>query len=183
MEREPVRDSGLRGTPPKKKTAKKGKKKWGRKGSRSEANDSDTGSLSRMSESSRVSFDPAPSDAEETPAGIFVVYIIWIQYTCITMELLVLSVLYPNFYYGTAGASRNVPVDGMSVQRLTLLGRVHVARVVVDNLQLEEEPSLDDSMSSVSSRGRPKLKSKGRPPRPSPKSKKNWCVLLLGFLY
>ena len=71
------------------------------------------------------------------------------------------------------GDRSHLAVDGMSVQRLTLLGRVHVARVVVDNIQLHEDPSLNDSMSSAGSRERPKFKSRDRPPRPSPKSKKN----------
>jgi len=59
-------------------------------------------------------------------------------------------------------------VDGLSVERLTLLGRVHVARVTIDSLQLAD--GLDTSTT------KPKTKSKYgiKPPKPSPKGKKSW---------
>lgn len=58
--------------------------------------------------------------------------------------------------------------EGLSVERLTLLGRVHVARVNVDSLQLvKSDLDTSDSKLSVS-----KLKT-GRPPVPK-KSKKTW---------
>ncbi len=62
-------------------------------------------------------------------------------------------------------------VDGLSVERLTLLGRVHVARVSIDALTLDTEQ--DISSSSRSSRSS-KLTRKGKPPRPSAKLKKPW---------
>ncbi len=58
-------------------------------------------------------------------------------------------------------------MDGLSVERLTLLGRVHVARVVIDSLTLPEllrEPSTPTKN---------KAKVRGRPPRPK---KKTGCV-------
>ncbi|KAH9490372.1 C2 domain-containing protein 3 [Bulinus truncatus] len=41
-------------------------------------------------------------------------------------------------------------IDGLSVERLTLLGRVHVARVSIDHLQLAKQDNLDTSDSKVS---------------------------------
>ena len=58
-------------------------------------------------------------------------------------------------------------VDGLSVERLTLLGRVHVARVVLDNLVLDELLAQD---TPTKSRTKSKI-SKGKPPRPAKKSK------------
>ncbi|XP_070553573.1 C2 domain-containing protein 3-like [Ptychodera flava] len=59
-------------------------------------------------------------------------------------------------------------IEGMSVERLTLLGRVHVARVTVDTLKLDPSAIL-----STPVKGKTKTKGKGKPPRPSPsKSKK-----------
>ncbi|XP_077984214.1 C2 domain-containing protein 3-like [Glandiceps talaboti] len=59
-------------------------------------------------------------------------------------------------------------VEGLSIERLTLLGRVHVARVIIDSLRLD--PSIVP-VTPVKSRG--KSKSRSKPPRPSPsKSKK-----------
>ncbi|CAL1526799.1 unnamed protein product, partial [Lymnaea stagnalis] len=64
---------------------------------------------------------------------------------------------------------RNPKQEGLSVERLTLLGRVHVARVTIDNLHLLKPDSLDtsDSKMSVS-----KLKT-GRPPIPLKSKKAN----------
>ncbi|XP_060074176.1 C2 domain-containing protein 3-like [Ylistrum balloti] len=54
--------------------------------------------------------------------------------------------------------------NGLSVERLTLLGRVHVARVIVDSLYLGGAQDLNSS----------KRKGKaGKPPKPSPKAKKS----------
>ena len=49
-------------------------------------------------------------------------------------------------------------VDGLSIERLTLLGRVHVARVVVDQLLLAD---------NVRTPTKSKSASKGKPPRPA----------------
>jgi len=51
-------------------------------------------------------------------------------------------------------------VDGMSVHRLTLLGRVHMARVVVDSMSLEGASAVDsapvrDRQHSRATRGKP----------------------------
>lgn len=61
-------------------------------------------------------------------------------------------------------------VDGMSVERLTLLGRVHVARVTVDTLQL----LADLDTSTAATKPRPKPRYGVKPPKPSPKGKKSW---------
>ncbi|XP_033742500.1 C2 domain-containing protein 3-like [Pecten maximus] len=55
--------------------------------------------------------------------------------------------------------------DGLSVERLTLLGRVHVARVIVDALHLAGSQDLNSS--------KRKGKAGGKPPKPSPKAKKS----------
>ncbi|XP_069129079.1 C2 domain-containing protein 3-like isoform X6 [Argopecten irradians] len=55
--------------------------------------------------------------------------------------------------------------DGLSVERLTLLGRVHVARVTIDTLHLAGSHDLNTSMR--------KGKNGGKPPKPSPKAKKS----------
>ncbi|XP_078324570.1 C2 domain-containing protein 3-like isoform X2 [Crassostrea virginica] len=57
-------------------------------------------------------------------------------------------------------------VDGLSVERLTLLGRVHVARVVIDHLKLV------GCEQSTPSKKKPSSKSTGKPPKPSPKAKR-----------
>ena len=56
-------------------------------------------------------------------------------------------------------------VDGLSVQRLTLLGRVHVARVMIERLTLSDA-LIDASSSSVSTTP---LKARRKPPRPAAK--------------
>jgi len=59
-------------------------------------------------------------------------------------------------------------VDGLSVERLTLLGRVHVARVTIDSLQIAAE------LDSSTSKPKPKSRYGLKPPKPSPKGKKTW---------
>lgn len=63
-------------------------------------------------------------------------------------------------------------VDGLSVERLTLLGRVHVARVSVHSLHLH---SLDLSTSGVGKLSHKMTKRSGRPPRPL-RNQKPWLV-------
>lgn len=58
-------------------------------------------------------------------------------------------------------------VDGLSIERLTLLGRVHVARVVIDQLKLG-----GFEQNTTPSKKTPGIKSVGKPPKPSPKVKK-----------
>ncbi|XP_063416182.1 C2 domain-containing protein 3-like [Mytilus trossulus] len=70
--------------------------------------------------------------------------------------------------------SRSKKVDGLSVERLTLLGRVHVARVVIDALHLTGQ-ELNTSSSSKKSF---KFKTVGRPPKPSPKAKKSMTYFI-----
>ncbi|OWF51153.1 C2 domain-containing protein 3-like [Mizuhopecten yessoensis] len=60
---------------------------------------------------------------------------------------------------------RRKRVDGLSVERLTLLGRVHVARVIIDALHLAGAQDLNSS--------KRKNKAGGKPPKPSPKAKKS----------
>ena len=67
--------------------------------------------------------------------------------------------------------SKKSSSDGLSVERLTLLGRVHVARVTIENLQLSGQ----DLNSSSSKPKRSKFGLK--PPKPSPKTKKPWYVI------
>ena len=57
-------------------------------------------------------------------------------------------------------------VDGLSVERLTLLGRVHVARVTIENLVLDELLA-----EGTPTKSKTKGKTKGKPPRPVKKSK------------
>ena len=57
-------------------------------------------------------------------------------------------------------------VDGLSVQRLTLLGRVHVARVMIERLTLSDALIDVSSSSSVSTTP---LKARRKPPRPAAK--------------
>ena len=64
--------------------------------------------------------------------------------------------------------SKKAAPDGLSVERLTLLGRVHVARVTIENLQLAGQDM--DTSSSKPKRSKYGLK----PPKPSPKTKKPW---------
>ncbi len=66
---------------------------------------------------------------------------------------------------------KEMPVDGLSLERLTLLGRVHIARVGVDSFRLPDNHRADDSIITP-----PRTKVKGKPPRPSPKRNKNWYV-------
>ncbi|XP_066282765.1 C2 domain-containing protein 3-like isoform X2 [Branchiostoma lanceolatum] len=61
-------------------------------------------------------------------------------------------------------------VDGLSVERLTLLGRVHVARVVIESLGVNTDD--DDKPKSTKAKDS-KNKLRGRPPRPSPKRAKS----------
>lgn len=74
-----------------------------------------------------------------------------------------------NYFIISDEPSRSKKVDGLSVERLTLLGRVHVARVVIDALHLTGQ-ELNTSSSSKKSF---KFKTVGRPPKPSPKAKKS----------
>ena len=62
---------------------------------------------------------------------------------------------------------RETQADGLSVERLTLLGRVHVARVNVLDLMLNGH-DLDTSGSSRAS-----ARKAGKPPRPL-RNKKPW---------
>ena len=61
-------------------------------------------------------------------------------------------------------------MDGLSVERLTLLGRVHVARVNVLQLSLHGHDLDTSSSSKASSRS---ARRAGRPPRPV-KNRKPW---------
>ncbi|XP_055958923.1 C2 domain-containing protein 3 [Patella vulgata] len=58
-------------------------------------------------------------------------------------------------------------IDGLSVERLTLLGRVHVARVTIDSIDLNELNS------SIVSRKSSKSVKSGKPPRPASKTRKH----------
>ncbi|KAK3100781.1 hypothetical protein FSP39_025242 [Pinctada imbricata] len=58
-------------------------------------------------------------------------------------------------------------VDGLSVERLTLLGRVHVARVNIESLKL-----VGQDVNTTPSKKKSKPVTVGRPPKPSPKAKK-----------
>ncbi|KAI8520271.1 C2 domain-containing protein 3 [Branchiostoma belcheri] len=62
-------------------------------------------------------------------------------------------------------------VDGLSVERLTLLGRVHVARVVIESLQVSTDDGSDKQKPTKAKDSKNKLR--GRPPRPSPKRAKS----------
>ncbi|XP_019617074.1 PREDICTED: C2 domain-containing protein 3-like [Branchiostoma belcheri] len=62
-------------------------------------------------------------------------------------------------------------VDGLSVERLTLLGRVHVARVVIESLQVSTDDGDDKQKPNKAKDSKNKLR--GRPPRPSPKRAKS----------
>ena len=63
-------------------------------------------------------------------------------------------------------SGREPVVDGLSVERLTLLGRVHVARVTIDNLVLDEL-----LVDGTPTKSKVKGKTKGKPPRPVKRSK------------
>ncbi|XP_035686866.1 C2 domain-containing protein 3-like isoform X2 [Branchiostoma floridae] len=67
-------------------------------------------------------------------------------------------------------AGPSAGVDGLSVERLTLLGRVHVARVVIESLQVSTG---DDNKQKSTKTKDSKNKLRGRPPRPSPKRAKS----------
>lgn len=72
-----------------------------------------------------------------------------------------LCVVFPSV--GKTG--NDAPVEGLSVQRLTLLGRIDVARVVIDRLRLHDEMNSSRETTptkGVVNRGRVK----GKPPRP-----------------
>lgn len=64
------------------------------------------------------------------------------------------------------------PSEGLSVERLTLLGKVHIARVMVDTLTLE--PSEDENTPARSSLVRSNRASRlrGKPPRPAARANK-----------
>ena len=62
----------------------------------------------------------------------------------------------PFFPFPVTHSSQQRPADGLTVGQLTMLGRVHAARVVIENLELSDR--LDKS------------KSHGKPPRPTKKS-------------
>ncbi|CAH1777586.1 unnamed protein product [Owenia fusiformis] len=69
-------------------------------------------------------------------------------------------------------------VDGLSVERLTLLGRVHVGRVHIDFLHLLQVPNL------TLPGGKPtKAKLKGKPPRPSPKLSTKTCTYFVEYQF
>jgi len=59
--------------------------------------------------------------------------------------------------------------DGLSVNRLTLLGRVHMARVVVDSLNLESVSVVD----TVPVRDRQHRGPRGKPPTPTRTAERN----------
>ncbi|XP_038063110.1 C2 domain-containing protein 3-like [Patiria miniata] len=71
------------------------------------------------------------------------------------------------------------PADGLSVQRLTLLGRIHIARVMIDSLTLRTPPGggTPDVRPSRGGRGR------GRPPRPSTKPKTKKCTYFVEYRF
>ena len=71
--------------------------------------------------------------------------------------------------YYTDEPVRRKKTDGLSVERLTLLGRVHVARVTIDALHLTGQ----ELNASSSSKKNFKFKTVGKPPKPSPKAKKS----------
>ncbi|ELU08216.1 hypothetical protein CAPTEDRAFT_197535 [Capitella teleta] len=140
LEKEPVRetDAHKRVTRRKKKKTRSKSKSRSRsqsserkplkakKKKKRQRNDSD--SDARASESSRVSFDPVASDVDDSAS--------------LSMADSKIS-------------DKNTEVDGMSIQRLTLLGRVHVARVTIDHIALVEENSV------AKTKGR-----NGKPPTP-----------------
>lgn len=134
------------------KVKKKGQKrrKWSKsRTNTSECSDSDamsTGSTSR-SESSRVSFDMIPSDIDDVPS--------------------------PS---GVPRQKKSQTVDGLSVERLTLLGRVHVARVTIEQLQLLGH-DLDSSAKPKAS-----TKTGTRSPKPSTKGKKS-CAYFIEYQF
>ncbi|XP_071786712.1 C2 domain-containing protein 3-like isoform X1 [Asterias amurensis] len=72
------------------------------------------------------------------------------------------------------------PGDGLSVQRLTLLGRVHVARVIIDSLCLKAAyiPGMEAAHDRRPSRGG---RGRGRPPRPSLKPKPKRCTYFVEY--
>ncbi|XP_053399357.1 C2 domain-containing protein 3-like [Mercenaria mercenaria] len=128
------------------------KRKSSRSRSRASASEgSDSEALSTVStprsESSRVSFDMVPSDIDEPPEK------------------------------EVARHKKVHKVDGLSVERLTLLGRVHVARVTIDQLMLKVY-DLDTS----SSKPKPKTKYGIRPPKASPKAKKS-CTYFIEYQF
>ncbi|KAK3584373.1 hypothetical protein CHS0354_001298 [Potamilus streckersoni] len=100
---------------------------------------------SPRSETSRVSFDMIPSDAEEPPLK----------------------------------DSKKKTSDGLSIERLTLLGRVHVARITIDSLHLDKLTELDSSLERKKSKTRYGTK----PPKPSPKVKKKRCTYFIEYQF
>ena len=75
-------------------------------------------------------------------------------------------------YVSDHHSSLHMPRDGLSIERLTLLGRVHVARVTVDSYTLSEEAVLDTPLSTPRSRARA---SRGKPPRPQTAKTKQYA--------
>ena len=71
-----------------------------------------------------------------------------------------------HFIFSVRKSGREPVVDGLSVERLTLLGRVHVARVTIDNLVLDEL-----LVDGTPTKSKVKGKTKGKPPRPIKRSK------------
>ena len=67
-------------------------------------------------------------------------------------------------FFSDTSRSKKTGVDGLSVERLTLLGRVHVARVVIDCL------SLLHSLQPLSTKSTARRRS-GKPPRPAKKAR------------
>ncbi|KAL3878157.1 hypothetical protein ACJMK2_030527 [Sinanodonta woodiana] len=100
---------------------------------------------SPRSETSRVSFDMVPSDAEEPPLK----------------------------------DSKKKTSDGLSIERLTLLGRVHVARITIDSLHLDKMSEFDSSLE----RKKSKTRHGAKPPKPSPKVKKKRCTYFVEYQF
>nr|KAI8756892.1 C2 domain-containing protein 3-like [Biomphalaria glabrata] len=68
---------------------------------------------------------------------------------------------------------KQAKIDGLSVERLTVLGRVHVARVNIDHLQLIKQDNLDTSDPKISVN----KMAMGKPPKPmKPKKQSTYFV-------
>ena len=67
-------------------------------------------------------------------------------------------------------------VDGLSVESLILLERVHVARVTIDNLHL-----IGHDLNSSTNKPKSKTRYGVKPPRPSPKAKKSWYIFSINI--
>jgi len=71
------------------------------------------------------------------------------------------------FRYLLVGQKKTSEVDGLSVHRLTLLGRVHIARVVMESLLLEDSDI--DLTPTRERRGERRVGAgvRGKPPTPT----------------